>query len=118
MIADVVEDSQVTTGRRSEGLFFAGATFIQKATSGVGIFLSSLMLAAIRFPANAASGHAAVTPEMVRNLVLIYLPTNVVLYLICLAWLAGYRITRETHDASLKLLAEEAAEGVAVIPRI
>ena len=118
MIADVVEDSQLKTGRRSEGLFFAGATFIQKATSGVGIFLSSLMLAAIHFPANAASGHAAVPPAMVRDLVLIYLPTVIVLYLICLAWLAGYRITRETHDASLRLLAEEAAEGVAVIPQI
>jgi Na+/melibiose symporter-like transporter len=118
MIADVVEDSQVTTGRRSEGLFFAGATFIQKATSGVGIFLSSLMLAAIRFPANAASSHAAVPPGMIRELVLIYLPTVVVLFLISLAWLAGYRITRETHDASLRLLAVEAAEGVAVIPQI
>jgi len=118
MIADVVEDSQVKTGRRSEGLFFAGATFIQKATSGVGIFLSSLMLAAVRFPADAASGQAHVTPEMVRRLVLIYLPTDVVLFLICLAWLAGYRITRETHDASLRLLAKEAAAGVAVIPEI
>jgi hypothetical protein len=55
---------------------------------------------------------------MVRNLVLIYLPTDVVLFLICLAWLAGYRITRETHDASLRLLAEQATEGMAVIPRI
>ncbi len=118
MIADVVEDSQLKTGRRSEGLFFAGATFIQKATSGVGIFLSSLMLMAIHFPAQAASGHASIPPQMIRGLVLIYLPTVVVLFAICLAWLAGYRITRETHDASLRLLAEEAAEGLATIPRI
>lgn len=116
MIADVVEDSQVRTGRRSEGLFFAGATFIQKATSGVGIFLSSLMLAAIHFPADAASGRAHLPPSMIRQLVLVYLPTEIILFAICLAWLAGYRITRETHAASLKQLADEAAQGMAVIP--
>src|SRR6185295_9907606 len=31
MVADVVEESELSTGRRSEGLFFAGATLVQKA---------------------------------------------------------------------------------------
>jgi GPH family glycoside/pentoside/hexuronide:cation symporter len=38
MIADVVEDSELKTGRRSEGLFFSAASLIAKAVSGVGIF--------------------------------------------------------------------------------
>ena len=33
MLSDVVEESEVTTGRRSEGLFFAGSAFMQKVVS-------------------------------------------------------------------------------------
>jgi GPH family glycoside/pentoside/hexuronide:cation symporter len=121
MVADVVEDSQLKTGRRSEGLFFAGATFVQKATSGLGVFLSSLILALVQFPAKAAPGAAQgakVDPAVIAHLVLVYLPMVVGLYLVSLICLAGYRITRQTHEASLKQLAEEAAKGVAVIPEI
>ncbi|WP_249276471.1 MFS transporter [Sphingomonas baiyangensis] len=56
MMADVVEHSEVDTGRRSEGVFFAGAFFVQKATGGVGIFVSGLILAAAGFPENATPG--------------------------------------------------------------
>ena len=37
MVADVVEESEIETGRRSEGLFFAARSFAQKAVSGFGI---------------------------------------------------------------------------------
>lgn len=56
MMADVVEHSEVQTGRRSEGVFFAGAFFVQKCTSGLGIFGAGLILAAVGFPAAAAPG--------------------------------------------------------------
>jgi glycoside/pentoside/hexuronide:cation symporter, GPH family len=118
MIADVVEDSQVRTGRRSEGLFFAGQTFVQKAVSGVGIFLTSLILAAVHFPTAVGGKSPAVSPEVTHNLVLVYLPTVAVLYGLCLVWLAGYRITRESHAATLKQLAETTGEGVHVIPEV
>jgi len=55
MVADVAEDSEVTTGRRSEGVFTAATLFVQKATSGIGIFASSLLLGAIGFPRSAAA---------------------------------------------------------------
>ena len=50
MIADVVEDSELKTGRRQEGLFFAAAAFINKAVSGMGIFTSGMIISAIHFP--------------------------------------------------------------------
>ncbi|HTG38079.1 MFS transporter [Sphingomonas sp.] len=56
MMADVVEHSEVRTGRRSEGVFFAGAFFVQKCTSGIGIFVSGLILAAAGFPEGAKPG--------------------------------------------------------------
>jgi hypothetical protein len=34
MVADIVEDSEVATGRRSEGVFVAANSFVQKTVSG------------------------------------------------------------------------------------
>ncbi|HEX8412438.1 MAG TPA: MFS transporter, partial [Sphingomicrobium sp.] len=56
MMADVVEDSEAKTGRRSEGVFFAGSFFVQKCTTGLGIFLASLILSLAGFPAAAKPG--------------------------------------------------------------
>ena len=109
MIADVVEDSQRRTGRRSEGLFFAAQSFVQKAVSGLGVFLSSAILALVRFPAHAKAG--AVDPVIVRNLALVYLPLVFGLYVIAAGCLLGYRITRATHERNLKDLADAAQDG-------
>lgn len=60
MMADVVEHSEIDTGRRSEGVFFAGAFFIQKCCSGLGIFAAGLILHAAGFPEAAAPGSVPV----------------------------------------------------------
>ena len=59
MLADVTDASWEDTGRREEGVFFAGYFFIQKCTSGVGIFLSGLILSAVNFPDKAVPGAVA-----------------------------------------------------------
>ncbi|WP_448663298.1 MFS transporter [Sphingomonas sp. CJ20] len=56
MMADVVEHSEMQTGRRSEGVFFAGAFFVQKCTSGLGIFAAGVILAIAGFPEAAVQG--------------------------------------------------------------
>lgn len=56
MLADVTDASWEETGRREEGVFFAGYFFIQKCTSGVGIFLSGLILSLVDFPDKAVPG--------------------------------------------------------------
>ncbi len=61
MMADVVEDSEAQTGRRSEGVFFAGSFFVQKCTSGLGIFGSGLILLAANFPTGAVPGTVPAT---------------------------------------------------------
>lgn len=102
MVADIVEESEVATGRRSEGVFVAANSFVQKATSGVGIFASSLLLGAIGFPRGAQPGQ--VDPAVIRTLGLVYVPTLVVLYLIAIAFLATYRIDRAAHEENLRRL--------------
>jgi Na+/melibiose symporter-like transporter len=95
MVADLVEDNQRLTLRRTEGALFALQIFARKAVSGVGIFLSGVVLDLIRFPANAAPGHV---PQTVLNgLAYSYAPILVV-FGITAAWsLSFYRVTRERH---------------------
>ena len=78
MIADVVEDAELKTGRRQEGLFFAAIAFAAKSTTGLGIFAAGLIVGAIRFPTGAKPG--TIDPEIIRNLGLVYVPTQIVLY--------------------------------------
>jgi GPH family glycoside/pentoside/hexuronide:cation symporter len=107
MVADIVEESEIRTGRRSEGTFFAARSFAQKAVSGIGVWVSTIILAFVNFPEGAKPGQV---PEAVlRDLALTYLPIVAVLYLVFLGFLASYRISRESHAENLRSLADHDA---------
>jgi glycoside/pentoside/hexuronide:cation symporter, GPH family len=110
MIADVVEDSELSTGRRSEGTFFAASSFVQKCVSGVGIFSSTLLLGVIGFPQNAKPGEVAA--EVVRDLGLVYTPMIVGLLLVSIGFIALYPINRAKHEDNLRRLASAAEARV------
>jgi Na+/melibiose symporter-like transporter len=118
MITDVVEDSELKTGRRSEGLFSASISFVQKSTSGFGILLSGLIIDFVHFPRHASQ--VSIDPEIMRHLLFIYMPLQLVLFAVAISCLSFYRIDRATHEANLAKLAEAAAvaegerEGVVV----
>lgn len=102
MVADIVEDSQLQTGRRSEGVFFAALSFINKSVHGIGVLAATILLAVISFPEHAKPGQ--VNPHVIFNLGLVYVSLLLVLYLIALAFISGYRISRETHEQNLRKL--------------
>ena len=106
MIADVVEDGELKTGRRSEGLFFSASIMVAKAVSGFGIFAASGILALVRFPTGVSPDHIA--PQVLRHLALTYAPVYVGLYAIGLFLMMGYKITRASHAETLTLLAAKA----------
>lgn len=103
MIADVVEDSEVKTGRRSEGIFFAANSFAQKAVNGLGVVVAGQILAIIQFPAKAKPGQ--VPEETLFDLAYLYVPTLLFFYLFALAVLSVYKINREDHSDNLRKLA-------------
>jgi Na+/melibiose symporter-like transporter len=107
MLADVVEDSELKTKRRSEGLFFAGSSFMAKAVSGFGILASGILLSVVHFPQNAVPGH--VDPSIIRNLALVYLPAVVILYGLGIVVISRFPIDRAGHEENLRKLAAEAA---------
>lgn len=103
MMADVAEDSEMRTGRRSEGVFYAGGFFVQKCTSGIGIFVTGLILDVAGFPAKAVPGR--VPEATLDRLTLIY----ILVYgtFVALAALAYSRFPfgRREHEARLAHLA-------------
>jgi glycoside/pentoside/hexuronide:cation symporter, GPH family len=108
MVADVVEESELATGRRSEGAFYSARSFAAKAVSGVGKMGSMLLLAAIAFPMHAKPGE--IPQEVLYKLGLIYIPCGLIFYLSAVASITFYRIDRKTHEANLAQLAAVAAE--------
>ncbi len=107
MLTDVVEDNELRTKRRSEGLFFAASSFFAKAVSGAGAFIAGLMLAAVHFPQHA--NPATLDPHIVRDLAYVYLPVVIGMYTLGMILLSRYRITRESHEDNLRKL-EQSAE--------
>jgi glycoside/pentoside/hexuronide:cation symporter, GPH family len=110
MITDIVEDSELITGRRSEGLFSAALSFVGKATGGFGILLGGLMIDFVRFPTGVpVAVMDKVAPHAVRDLVLLYMPTQLALWIVAISLVTLYRIDRRTHEHNLQRLAEAAA---------
>jgi GPH family glycoside/pentoside/hexuronide:cation symporter len=108
MMSDVVEDAQLRSGERSEGLFFAGSFFMQKCVSGLGLFLSGAILTAVHFPVGATPG--TVTPDILRNLVLIYAAALIALSLLAAFFVRKFPLGgRQEHDARVAQLAETAS---------
>ena len=102
MIADVVEDSEIQTGRRSEGTFFAANTFAQKAVNGLGVLVAGQLLAWVEFPTGAALG--TVSQETIFGLATYYIPVQWVLYGFAIVLMGLYRISRAGHEANIDRL--------------
>jgi GPH family glycoside/pentoside/hexuronide:cation symporter len=106
MMADVVEASQSETGRRSEGLFFAGYFFMQKCATGIGIFVAGMILSFAAFPANAKPGE--VGGGVLGNLALGYALAVLIIGTLGLIVMRKFPISRADHEARLALLGDAA----------
>lgn len=102
MIADVVEENEVKTGRRSEGLLFSADIFFKKLVSGVGVLMSGLILAFIAFPRQARPGE--VDNEILHNMALLYVPMSVALFVTAMFTLSMCRSDRAAHEENLRKL--------------
>ena len=107
MLADVVEEIEVRTGQRNEGMLFALNTFVAKCASGLGVFGSTAILGLAHFPPHAIVGN--IEPAIITHLAEIYVGTVVCLYLGSIACVSFYQITRERHRVHLEVLAKRRA---------
>lgn len=109
MMSDVVEDSQMKTGKRSEGLFFAGSFFVQKCVSGVGLYLSGFILSMVNFPERAVPGQ--VDQVVLDNFMLTFVGVTTVLGIISALVICFYPISEADHEARIKQLQARAANS-------
>ncbi|MGR8920795.1 MAG: MFS transporter [Gammaproteobacteria bacterium] len=103
MVADVVEDSEVVTGRRSEGTFFAASSFAQKAVNGLGVVVAGQILAFTEFPTTARPGE--VPAAVLRDFAIAYVPALWLFYVVAIVLFCFYRISRDRHADNLARLA-------------
>jgi Na+/melibiose symporter-like transporter len=108
MVADVVEDNAVRTGRRSEGLLFSAMAFVNKLVSAMGLILAGGVL---QLAQAAATGHGPMAPTTMAKL---YLPALILLYGIGIVVLSRYRISRSQHEDNIRLLSENETETAAI----
>jgi Na+/melibiose symporter-like transporter len=95
MVADILDQQELETGERQEGVFFSALAFSGKAISGLGILVSGLALDLLAIPRTAAL--ADVDPGVVLRLgvfVGLVLPT---FYLFPLWIISRYPLTRRRH---------------------
>ena len=90
MIADIVEETELRTGRRSEGLLFAADTFLQKVSTGVATFLPGLMVTYVGLPVHARP--KTLDPAIMIHLATLYLPMAIGLMLCSTTCIFFYRI--------------------------
>jgi glycoside/pentoside/hexuronide:cation symporter, GPH family len=107
MMADLVEQSEIKTGRRSEGVFFAAVAFIRQMVNGLGLITATFVLTFAGIKAGADPSQ--VSPEAVQRLGMYYVPTILALWMTMIAIMSGYRITREGHEENLRTLAQNRA---------
>lgn len=99
MVADLVEQSELKTGRRSEGVFTAAVTFTKKSVQGLGVMAASLVLALANFPAGGDT--TQVSEDVLWQLGAYYVPIVLTLWMSVIAVISTYRIDESTHEANL-----------------
>ena len=102
MVADLVEQSELKTGRRSEGVFTAAMTLIRKSVQGFGLMAASFILALAGVQAGGDT--TQVSPDAVWRMGAYYVPTIIALWFAMMLMIAFYRIDRQTHDDNLRQL--------------
>ncbi|MGH0037673.1 MAG: MFS transporter [Myxococcota bacterium] len=109
MIFDTVDEHELRTGQRMEGVFTAAIAFTGKAVSGFGNLLGGVALDLIAFPKGAEMGE--VPPEIVMRLGLAVGPGLMLFYIAAVWFISRYPMTRERHAEILEALTTQRGIG-------
>ena len=108
LLADVLDQHELLTGYRQEGMFNAALSFSGKAVSGIGIMLGGLLMTLIEFPTQVDPSQ--VPDDMIFRLGLAVGVLLPLLYLIPIALVTRYKITRAVH-ASIRAELDRRAQA-------
>ena len=111
-LVDVVDEFELATGRRAEGVVFSIRTFAIKATSGIGGLLAGFGLEFIGFPEKASI--ETLNPEVLDGLLFMTGPLYWIIVGTGMLFMGLYELNKERHDeimATLVARRGEAADG-------
>jgi len=95
IVADILDEHELKTGHRQEGMFYAALTFSEKAVGSIGIATSGFLIAALQLPKNSVPGE--LDAEVVFNMGLVAGVLIPLFYIIPIYLIRFYNITRERH---------------------
>ena len=96
MMADVVDEFELKTNNRNEGLFFSSMSFAYKCTVGLGYFIAGVLLEIIAFPKQV--GVEDVPMKAIEGLGFIGGPVLMSTYLIAIIFLIAYPINKKRYN--------------------
>jgi Na+/melibiose symporter-like transporter len=111
MLSDATEDVAVSSHQRSEGVMFAAYGLLAKWGTGAGAFVAGLLLQVVHFPEKALPG--TVPLGLMRNLILVNLPTITLFNLAAIALVSFYALDRRRYEANQAVLRARAAAAEA-----
>jgi len=117
MMADVADEHELSSGRRTEGIFFGAVAFSGKLSSGLGTFFGGIGLDLIAFPRGTHIQTAAdIDPVTIVELGIIYGPVVAAFGIVSVWCYTHYGLDRARHAQIVSELhrvrAERATEAV------
>jgi len=103
MVTDVVDEQEIVTGERQEGVFFSALAFSGKAISGLGTMLGGFVLSVIQFPTNVDA--TGVSADVLFRMGLFMGPILGTLHMVPLLLYARYSLDRRRHGEIREQLA-------------
>jgi len=98
MIADVADEHELNSTKRTEGVFFGTYSFAGKCSSGVGSLLAGLGLDLIRWPVGAQTETVTeIAPETVVHLGILYGPVVAGFGILAVVCYLFYDLDRNKH---------------------
>lgn len=98
MVADTIDEHELDTGTRQEGIFFSASSFSAKAPVGIGNIIAGFGLEFIDWPTGPGIKTAAdVPPETIVDLGILFGPFVALFGLVCVWCYWHYDLTRERH---------------------
>ncbi len=109
MLTDTVDEHELRTGRREEGLYFAARSLATKASYGLGSFVAGIALDVIRFPQ--AANPSDVPEAALTKLAIFAGPVSMLLMLLTIAISRHYPLSQAKHADIMKGIAARPASG-------
>ena len=110
MLGDIIDENELVTGERQEGLFYSARAFFAKASYSFGHFFAGIMLEYfIELPFKAVPG--ALEADVLTRLGLTAGPMMGASALIALVIYSRYNLTRDRHKEIMDTLASRSSSA-------